>query len=134
MSSTEGSQTKVHHPGDKPLMWIASYNLGKGIILLIIAMSFLGFLHKDVDAIVGRWISWLGINLDNPHVAAFLDRLDKVTDHQIRILSGITSVFSAVFITEGIGLFFKQRWAEYLTVIVTACFVPVELFETFKHF
>src|SRR5882724_1016407 len=103
---------KVHHPGDRPLMWIASYNLGKGLLLLTIALSLLGFLHKDVDAIVGHWISALGISLENEHVKPVLHWLDVMTDNQLRFYSGITFLFAAVFITEGIGLFFKQRWAE----------------------
>ncbi len=115
-------------------MWIASYNLGKGLLLLILALSLLGFLHKDVDGIVGGWLSALGVSLENQHVAALLARLDVITDHQLRVLSGITSLFAAVFITEGVGLFFKQRWAEYLTVVFTASFIPVEIFECLKHF
>ena len=115
-------------------MWIAGYNLGKGLLLFTIALGLLGFLHTDVDAIVGHWISALGISLENEHVAVLLARLDVVTDNQLRLLSGVTFLFAGVFVTEGIGLFFKQRWAEYLTIIVTASFIPVELFESIKHF
>ena len=123
-----------HHSGDRPLKWIASYNLGKGLLFLTLALGFLGFLHKDVDTIVGHWLSALGVSLENEHVIALLARLDLVTDKQLEVLSGITFLFGAVFVTEGIGLFCKQRWAEYLTVIVTATFIPVELFESFRHF
>ena len=115
-------------------MWIAGYNLVKGLLLLTLALGFLGFLHKDVDTIVGNWLSSLGVSLENGHVVALLARLDLVTDNQLRVLSSITFLFAGVFITEGVGLFFKQRWAEYLTIVVTASFIPVELFESFKHF
>ena len=125
---------KTRHAGDRPLKWIASYNLGKGLLFLTLALGFLGFLHKDVDTIVGNWLSSLGVSLENEHVAALLMRLDLVTDKQLKVLSGITFLFGGVFVTEGIGLFFKQRWAEFLTVVVTASFIPVEVFESFKHF
>ena len=128
------SATRFRHAGDRPLMWIASYNLGKGLLLLTLALGLLGFLHRDVDEIVGNWLGWLGVSLENEHVVALLARLDLVTDHQLRILSCVTFSLSGVFVTEGIGLFFKQRWAEYLTVAVTASFIPVELFESLKHF
>ncbi len=114
-------------------MWIASYNFGKGLLFLIISLSLLGFLHKDVDAIVGHWLVNLGFDLENQHVAKLLARLDLVTDHQIRLVVGVTSLFSVVFITEGIGLFCRQRWAEYLTVVFTASFIPVEIYEIFRH-
>ena len=116
------------------MLWIAGYNLTKGIVFLILALGVLGFLHKDVDQIIGRWISSLGVSLENVHVAALLARLDLVTDHQLRVLSGITFLFSGLFIMEGVGLFFRKRWAEYLTIVVTASFIPVELFESIKNF
>ena len=128
------SAPRVHHPGDRPLMWIAGYNLAKGLLLLTLALGLLGLLHRDVDVIAGRWLASLGVSLENVHVVALLARLDLVTDHQLRVLSSVTFLLGGVFVTEGIGLFFKQRWAEYLTIVVTALFVPLELFESLKHF
>ncbi|MEA3209264.1 MAG: hypothetical protein QOE70_2321 [Chthoniobacter sp.] len=129
----KSNERETRHPGDQALWWIAGYNLGKGLLLLTLALSFLGFLHKDVDTIVGHWISWLGISLENEHVVILLARLDLVTDKQLKVLSGVTFLLGGVFVTEGIGLFFKQRWAEYLTVVVTASFIPVEIFESLRH-
>ena len=37
--------------------------------------------------------------------------------------------YAAVFLVEGLGLLFRKRWAEWLTVVVTASFVPVEIYE-----
>jgi uncharacterized membrane protein (DUF2068 family) len=115
-------------------MWIAGYNLAKGLLFLTLALGLLGFLHRDVDVIVGRWLASLGVSLENVHVVSLLARLDLITDRQLRVVSTVTFVLGGVFVTEGIGLFFKQRWAEYLTIVVTALFVPAELFESFKHF
>ena len=125
---------RVRRPGDRPLMWIAGYNLAKGLLLFTLALGLLGFLHRDVDVIVGRWLASLGVSLENVHIVSLLARLDLVTDHQLRVLSSVTFLLGGVLVTEGIGLFFKQRWAEYLTIIVTALFIPLELFESFKHF
>jgi uncharacterized membrane protein (DUF2068 family) len=33
----------------------------------------------------------------------------------------------------GTGLFLEKRWAEYLTAIVTASFIPVEIYELVRH-
>ena len=35
--------------------------------------------------------------------------------------------------TEGLGLLFRKRWAEYLTVVATSAFVPLELYEIARH-
>ncbi len=134
MQSVAETATHTHHPGDRTLRWIAAYNFGKGLLMLTITLGLLGLLHKDVDIIVGGWISSLGVNLENERVAALLHRLDVVTDNQLKVLSGITFLFAAVFTVEGVGLFYRKRWAEYLTIAVTSSFIPLELFETIKRF
>ena len=116
------------------LRWIAGYNLAKGFLLLALAIGLLGLLHKDVDEIVGNWIALLGLDLDNRHIAALLARLDLVTDKQVGQLSRLAFLFSVVFMAEGGGLLFNQRWAKFLTIIVTASFIPIELYETFHRF
>ncbi len=109
-------------------------NLGKGLLLCLLAIGFLGFLHKDVDEIVGNWMTALGFNMENRHVVRFLARLDKVTDRQLAEWSGITFAIAGVFVTEGTGLLLRQQWAKYLTVCVTASLIPVEVIESIKHF
>ncbi len=39
------------------------------------------------------------------------------------------SFAAALFATEGIGLLMQKRWAEYFTSIVTASFIPLEIYE-----
>ena len=116
------------------LRWIAGYNLVKGLLLLALGIGLLGLLHKDVDDVVRNWIETLGLDADNGHAAALLARLDLVTAKQMSQLSRLVFLFATVFTTEGVGLFFNQRWAKFLTVLVTASFIPVELYETFRHF
>ena len=116
------------------LRWIAGYNLAKGLLILALAIGLLGLLHRDVHEIAGHWITLLGLDLENRHIAALLARLDLVTDQQVGQLSRLAFLFSAVFFVEGGGLLCHQRWAKYLTVLVTASFVPVELYETLHRF
>jgi uncharacterized membrane protein (DUF2068 family) len=45
----------------------------------------------------------------------------------------VSAFYSALFLTEGVGLAMKQRWAEYLALVATGLFVPVEIFELCKE-
>jgi len=139
-----GKPSKLRHQMDCPpnntskedryLRWIALLNLGKGLLLCLLAIGLLGFLHKDLDEIVGNWMSLLGFNMENRHVVRLLARLDRVTDRQLAQMSGITFALAGVFVTEGTGLLLRQQWAKYLTIVCTASFIPIEVFETLKHF
>ena len=47
---------------------------------------------------------------------------------------GIASfIYSGLFLTEGIGLWPRKRWAEWFTVIITGSLVPTEGYELYKH-
>jgi uncharacterized membrane protein (DUF2068 family) len=41
--------------------------------------------------------------------------------------------YTTLFVTEGIGLWRGKRWAEYLTVVATLSFVPLEVFEIIRR-
>jgi uncharacterized membrane protein (DUF2068 family) len=48
----------------------------------------------------------------------------------------VTSIYTAVLLTEGIGLWYRKRWAEWLTTLATASLIPFEiakLFDTQSH-
>jgi uncharacterized membrane protein (DUF2068 family) len=116
------------------LRWIAFFSLTKGLLLCLLAIGLLGFLHRDLDEIVRHWVSMLGFNMENRHIVRLLARLDRVTDKQLAQWSGVTFTLAGVFIVEGTGLLLRQHWAKYLTVGVTASFIPVEIMETSRHF
>jgi len=40
-----------------------------------------------------------------------------------------TAAYGAVESTEAIGLLLRKRWAEWLVILVTGSFIPVEIFE-----
>jgi len=63
--------------------------------------------------------------------------VDKVlgTDNKTLAIVGKASfAYAALFVVEGIGLWFEKVWAEYLTVIVTGSFIPFEVYGLFNEF
>ena len=47
--------------------------------------------------------------------------------------ANLATIYAALFLTEGIGLWFEKRWAEWLTVIITSSLVPIEIYEIAHH-
>lgn len=130
---TPHHRTVPSHPGTAYLRWIAGLNLAKGLALLLLTGGLLGFLHKDIDVVAAAWLSRMGMDLQNQHIASLLEKLDLVTDRQLCQWSCLTSAFAGVFLTQGTGLWLRQRWAEYLTLGATASLIPFELFEVCRH-
>jgi len=62
-------------------------------------------------------------------VALLLNKADLIDAHRLRQISVGTFGYSALALTEGIGLLLEKVWAEYLTLILTVSFLPWELYE-----
>ena len=66
-------------------------------------------------------------------VTLILDKVDLIDDHRLKLISFGTFAYSALALTEGIGLMLEKVWAEYLTLILTISFLPWELYELSRH-
>jgi uncharacterized membrane protein (DUF2068 family) len=59
--------------------------------------------------------------------------LEQLPAHRIELFSLLLFCWAALFTVEGIGLWRARRWAENLTIIVTASFMPFEVYELARH-
>jgi uncharacterized membrane protein (DUF2068 family) len=114
-------------------MLIAVFKLLKGVVLLAVGIGGLRLLHKDVAAIADHWINAFRGDPHNRYLHWLLAKLPMVDDRKLKELSVGTFVYSAIFLTEGTGLALGKRWAEYFTIVTTASFLPLELYEIFRH-
>ncbi len=120
-------------PKSKTLFLIALFKLTKGILLLIVGLGALHFLHRDVAKIVAHWVDILRVDPGNRYVHRLLARALSVTPRQLEAASVGTFIYSALLLTEGIGLMLRKRWAEYFTIITTAGLIPLEVYELTHH-
>ena len=119
--------------GSRGLLLIAAFKLIKGFALLALAIGALQLLHKDVAAQVAQWIDVLRVDPHNHYIQEALAKLGMVDDRKLKALSVGTFFYSALYLTEGIGLSLRKRWAEYVTIISTASLLPLEVFEIVKQ-
>ena len=119
---------------DYALLLIGAFKLLKALLLVAFAIGAIRLLHRDVAATLTRWVHAVRVDPDNRFVHAALTRALGVTHKQLRELSAGTFLYATLFATEGIGLLLRKRWAEYFTIITTALFIPLELYEIAHHF
>jgi uncharacterized membrane protein (DUF2068 family) len=58
-----------------------------------------------------------------------VEKLLSLQSGTIRLVGGAVAVLAAVEGAEAVGLWYQRRWAEYLTFVVTAAFLPLEVYE-----
>jgi len=101
---------------------IAAFKLFKGLVLLAVGIGALKLLHKDVAFEVERWADLFRVDPHNRFIHRLLEKVSNVNPKKLRELSVGTFFYSAMLLTEGTGLLFAQRWAEYFTIIATSAF------------
>ena len=65
----------------------------------------------------------------------FLHELDKVFSlqgGQLHLLGAAVGAYAILELVEAVGLWMAKRWAEYLTFVATAVFLPLEVYELTK--
>lgn len=113
---------------------IAIFKFVKGAVLLALAFGALTFLHKDLASHVELWLDQLRIDPDNQFIGTLLTKLQLVHTKELKELSALGAGYAALFLTEGTGLLFRKRWAEWLTIVATSSLMPIELYELIKQF
>jgi uncharacterized membrane protein (DUF2068 family) len=110
-------------------MLIAAFKLLKGLALLAVGIAVHMLANKNLVAEAQHWVDLFRVDPHNHYLHLLLEKLTNVDAHKLHALSLGTFVYSALFLTEGVGLFLRKRWAELLTVISTAGLIPLELYE-----
>lgn len=119
---------------DKVVWLIAAFKLLKGLLLLALAVGALTMIHKNVAGVVGQWIRELRFDPDDRHLRRLFVKLSFLDQRKLEELSAGTFLYAGLFLTEGGGLFMRKRWAEYLTIIITSSFIPLEIYEMVESF
>jgi uncharacterized membrane protein (DUF2068 family) len=110
---------------------IAAEKVIKATVLVVVAIKLLSLLGQDVHAWGADFVARHGIDAGNRYIQMALERLIGVGDSQLVQFSTVAVVYSTLLYVEGIGLWLQKRWAEYLTAIGSALFIPVEIYEVY---
>jgi uncharacterized membrane protein (DUF2068 family) len=120
-------------PAPKPrinvLRTIAVYKLLKVLMLLALAYGEVRLSDASLAAKLLTWVSARPLGLEHHVVAWLLEWFSGLSASRLHALRMVTLAYAAVFATEGVGLWMQKRWAEWLTTIITASLIPLEVWE-----
>jgi len=111
------------------LRTIAVYKLGKVILLLLASYGALRLRDASYLVSLYNWASALPSGLEQVMALKAIAFFSGLSPARIQALGYVTLAYAAVFAVEGVGLWMRRRWAEWLTTIITASLIPFELWE-----
>ena len=100
---------------------------------LLLATTY-GLYRLRKAGVVDQLYDWLYSLTDSFERRLFergLDWLDSLGSDRIQNIFLATSAYTAILLTEGIGLLMRQTWAEWLTVVASASLIPFEIWHLF---
>jgi uncharacterized membrane protein (DUF2068 family) len=111
------------------LRTIAVYKLIKVLLLVALALGEVRLRDSSLTDKLLIWASARPHGLEHDVVTRLIQWLSGLTTSRMHALRIVTLAYAAVFATEGIGLWMQKPWAEWLTVIITASLIPLEVWE-----
>ena len=115
------------------LVLIAAFKLAQALLFIAIGVGALRLVGKDVGDMLERFANHLRFNTEPRFVNFILEKSSLVTDHMLRRIGAVVFIYAALDLIEGTGLYLEKAWAEYLTLGITASFLPWEIFEVIRR-
>lgn len=115
------------------LLLIGLLKLLKALALFALGIGLLSLVHRDAAQAVQQLIEFLRLDGHTRLIERLVAKVAGVDHHTLRRLGVGTLVYATVFGTEGVGLLLGKTWAEYMTVVVTTSFLPIEGYELIEH-
>jgi uncharacterized membrane protein (DUF2068 family) len=130
-SESNSSIERPHH--NRWLILIAAFKLAQALLFIAVGVGALRLMHKDFGDLLLKLAHHLHFNPESRFIDFILDRASVVNDRLLRRFSVGLFAYAAIGLTEGIGLYLEKAWAEFLTLGITASFLPWEIFEVIRR-
>jgi uncharacterized membrane protein (DUF2068 family) len=111
------------------LRLIGLFKIGKALLLLMTSYGIYRMLDINLVNRLYDWVYSLTDNFERRLLERALDWVSGLGHARISGIVVVTACYTALLLTEGIGLWLRKTWAEWLTVVATASLIPFELLE-----
>jgi uncharacterized membrane protein (DUF2068 family) len=109
------------------LRTVATIEIVKGTVVLLLALGLLTLLHKDVEDAAETLLDNLHIGPDRHISRVLMEAASGMTDRRIWAISGAALAYTTVRYIEGWGLWHRRVWAEWFALLSGALYLPIEI-------
>jgi uncharacterized membrane protein (DUF2068 family) len=122
-----------HQRHNRLLLLIALYKFLHALVFIAIGLGAHRLLHKDIADQVDLLARHLRFNPESRLVNFILEKASLINDPVLRRIGFVAYCYAGVTLIEGIGLYLEKAWGEFLTLAITASFLPLEIFEIVRR-
>jgi uncharacterized membrane protein (DUF2068 family) len=118
---------------DHWLLLIALFKFAQALLFVAIGVGALRLLHRDIADVFYGLADRLHFNPEWRVVDFLLDKASLINDPLLRRIGLAAFCYAGLGTAEGIGLYLERVWGEFLTIFITASFLPWEIFEIIRR-
>lgn len=118
---------------DRWIVAIGVLKLGEAALFVLLGVGVIRLLHKDLVDEVWRLFTAMRFDPEGRFVSFLLDKVALISPLRLKEISAAAFAHAGLDILEGTGLVLRKVWAEFVTLIVSALFLPLEFFELLRH-
>jgi len=133
MSAAPAKLPSSHHHHNRWLLLIAADKFLHTLLFVIIGIGARRLLHKDVADQISILADHLHFDPESRLVNFVLEKASLLNDPALRRIGFVAFAYAGISLAEGIGLYLEKAWGEFLTLAITASFLPWEIFEIFRR-
>jgi uncharacterized membrane protein (DUF2068 family) len=113
---------------DRVIVVIGILKLLKALVLVAAAISMFAMLHGSFRTYLKELAAGSGREVITKAVADLTDS----SPHRLELIGTLLVLYAALFTVEGVGLLARRVWAEWLTIVITCSFIPLEIYEVIE--
>jgi len=115
------------------LLLIALFKFAQAALFVAIGVGALKLLHRDIADDLYNLADRLHFNPEWRFVDFLLAKASLINDPLLRRIGLAAFCYAGLGTAEGIGLYREKAWGEMLTILITASFLPWEIFEVIRR-
>jgi uncharacterized membrane protein (DUF2068 family) len=124
---------KSSESGGRLVQVIALERMLRGLLLVAAGIYLLANSGANFGDIANHIARRLELDPQRAWIRHIVDKLGHLKKHEVQFFGVLALGYAGLEITEGVGLFYRKRWAEWLTVVATSLLIPLEVYELVRH-
>ncbi|HVT98506.1 MAG TPA: DUF2127 domain-containing protein [Acidobacteriaceae bacterium] len=132
-SSVQLRSSRIRERRDRGIVAIGIFKLLQGALFILLGIGAIRLLHKDLMQVAEHLILAMRFDPEGRFVNLVMDKVALIDPHRLRQISLAIFAVASLDLIEGIGLVLEKAWAEYVTLVLTASFLPWEFFEIIRR-
>src|SRR5436190_22283570 len=114
---------------ERLLPWIAAERALRGLLLAGVGVYLATHTDADLGSVGAHIAKTIELNPQRGIAHDIVEKLGELDRRKIVWLAAGALGYGVLELVEGVGLFLRRRWAEWLTVVATSLLVPLEIYE-----